>query len=140
MSQDPALVAQLAAWLAGTDIAVLELRGPDGLLRLVRSGDDVRHEIATAGDVGAVEVEPVSSPGVGVFLDRHPLRLEPAAAPGSRHAAADTLGFIRVGPVLRAVPAPCDCLVADVLVPHGSVVGYGTPLFAIVPLSPGETP
>lgn len=140
MSQDASLVAQLTAWLAGTDIAVLELRGPDGLLRIVRTGDDVRQEIVTAGEVAAGEPEPVPSPGVGVFLDRHPLRLEPSAAPGSRHAVGDALGFIRIGPVLRAVTAPSDCLVADVLVPHGTIVGYGTPLFAIVPLSPGETP
>ncbi|WP_293853641.1 acetyl-CoA carboxylase [uncultured Alsobacter sp.] len=141
MSVDPAFVAQLSTWLAATDIAVLELRGPDGTLRLVQAGSVVRSEaVSPVEDIAAAEAEVVAAPGVGVFLDRHPLRLEPAAAPGSQHAAGEPLGFLRTGPILQAVSAPCDCIVEGVLAAHGATVGFGTPLVAIVPIDTGETP
>lgn len=138
MSVDPALVAQLSAWLADTDIAVLDLAGPDGTLRLVRSGSDV--EVVPVESEMPEAARTIKADGVGVFLDRHPLRLDPIAGPGSRHAAGDTLGFLRVGPVLRAVAAPCDGEVEAVLAEPGATVGFGTPLFAIVPLTAEEAP
>lgn len=138
MSVDPAFLTRLSAWLAGTDIAVLELSGPGGTLRLVRSDSDaamVRHQSETPATVHTITAD-----GVGVFLDRHPLRLDPFAGPGTRHAAGDMLGLLRVGPVLRAVVAPCACHVDAVLAEPGAAVGFGAPLFAIVPLAAQEVP
>jgi biotin carboxyl carrier protein len=138
MTVDPRLLTQLSAWLAGTDIAVLELSGPGGALRLVRAGSDVvvvRHPSDTPAAIHTIRAD-----GVGIFLDRHPLRLDPLAGPGSRHAAGDALGFLRVGPVLRAVAAPCDCHVEAVLAEPGTTVGFGAPLFAVVPLTVQEVP
>lgn len=141
MTADPSLVAQLSAWLAATDIAVLELRGPGVTLRLARHGREILSEDPGPGEGGpATEAEVLAAAGVGVFLDRHPLHLEPIIAPGSTHAAGEPLGFLRIGPILQAVVAPCDCLVAQVLSSHGSTVGFGAPLVAIVPLAAGEVP
>jgi acetyl-CoA carboxylase biotin carboxyl carrier protein len=140
MSLDPGLVARLSAWLADTDIAILELRGPDGAVRLVQAGAAVHCEAIAPGEAVAAGADVVAAASVGVFLDRHPLHLEPAAAPGAQHAAGEALGFLRIGPVLQVVAAPCDCLVQDVLVAHETTVGFGTPLIAIVPLAAEVTP
>jgi acetyl-CoA carboxylase biotin carboxyl carrier protein len=138
MSDQAGLVTQLSAWLAETDIDLLELIGPDGTLRLVREGAHVGPEIVdpATGDADGI----VAAPTVGLFLDRHPLRLEPCAWPGSRHAAGEPLGFLRIGPVLVPVAAPAACVVHATLVPDGTVVGYGTPLLSITALVREEAP
>ncbi len=140
MGADPTLVAQLSRWLADTDITLLELRGPAGTLRLVREKDGLREE-ALAPDAAASEAtETVLAPFLGVFLVRHPLRLREAASLGHRLNKGDVIGFLRVGPTLVAVRSPCDGFMQDVLATDGATVGFGTPLFAILPLLPGVSP
>jgi biotin carboxyl carrier protein len=77
---------------------------------------------------------------VGVFLDRHPLRLQPAAPPGAEVQAGEPIGFMRIGALLRVVEAPAHGIVLDALAAHGDVVGYGAPLFAFEPFGSGTEP
>jgi acetyl-CoA carboxylase biotin carboxyl carrier protein len=123
-------IARIAAWLAATDIGLLELRGPGTALRL-------RHDGSGVG-VDAIDAEPaavraVPAPSVGVFLHRHPLRHDDLAAPGSAVVAGQALGLLQTGPLLLAVPAPADGVVQAQCVPHGTAVGYGTPLVVLLP-------
>ena len=76
--------------------------------------------------------------GIGVFLDRHPLR-EHAVAPIGAVVVADApLGFLQVGALLMAVRSPQHASVTDILAKHGQVVGYGTPLFELQPIGSNE--
>ncbi len=126
---------QLCAWLAVTDIGLLELRSPTQTLRLLH--DDTAVTIRTID--GAEEapldrlalVVRASTPGV--FLHRHPLRERAIAAIGDEILAGAPLGFLQVGPLLMPVPAPVTGTVTDVLARHGAVVGYGMPLFELQP-------
>jgi acetyl-CoA carboxylase biotin carboxyl carrier protein len=128
-------IDKLCAWLGETDIGILELAGPTRRLRLLHQGDSVAREIvgeaAATGDASSTII--VGAPAVGVFLDRHPLRLEPIAPVGADKLAGAPLGFLRVGQLLAAVAAPRDGIVMDVLVEHGTLVGYGTALFELKP-------
>jgi acetyl-CoA carboxylase biotin carboxyl carrier protein len=136
-----ALVAQLSGWLAGTDIVLFELRGPEGTLRLVRDGEQVSVELlGSEADGPEGTAEPIVAPFLGVFLARHPLRHAPATAPGTRHRRGDVIGFLRVGPALVAVHAPFDGVMQDVLASEGETVGFGATLFAMIPFGAGETP
>ncbi len=121
-------VQQLSAWLAATDIDLLELHGPGEHLCLRRDG--ARVEIvpgdALQDDPGQRAVATAAS--VGVFLHGHPLRGEALASPGTVVRAGQVLGLLQIGALLLPVTAPAEGIVQAVLVARGVTVGYGTPL------------
>jgi len=131
----PEQLRQMAAWLAGTDIGLLELRTPHGTVRLGRNGTpggEVVQLNEPAPDEGiAPEPAPtiVTASSVGVFLHAHPLHDAPAVSPGERVAAGQDLGLLRIGPLLLPVDAPVAGRVTLVHVETGHSVGYGTALF-----------
>jgi len=125
----PDQVHQIAAWLAATDIGLLELRGPALELRLRNDGGQVQ---------AAPDAPPVtaSAGSVGVFLHRHPLHETPLAPIGETVRAGQPLGLLQIGALLLPVPAPQDGVVTALPVAHSTLVGYGTPL---VELQPGSS-
>ena len=126
------LLQQLSAWLARTDIGLLELRGPGVQLRLLNDAGRVRPAPAGPGLDAPVAAVPVRAPSVGVFLPGHPLQLDALAPPGAPVAAGQVLGLLRVGALLLPVAAPCGGVVAAVHVAPGVPVGFGTHLADIV--------
>jgi len=135
-----AQIEQIAAWLAATDIGLLELRGPGQMLLLRHDGAGVEVVDVVQTDGAAAPAAPVlhtvNAPSVGVFLHRHPLREDTLAAPGSAVRAGQALGLLQVGLLLLPVLAPADATVLELLVAHGTVVGYGTQLFALQGAAP----
>ena len=131
---------QLSAWLADTDIGVLELRGPQTLLRLVRDGagggEVVQSEVS--GDVAsrAAPARPgttiVAAPTVGIVRHRHPMRDAALAPPGTRIDRGQPLALLQIGPLLVHVEAPCAGVVGRLLAPDGTAAGYGDPLIELL--------
>jgi acetyl-CoA carboxylase biotin carboxyl carrier protein len=126
------IVNRLSAWLAGTDIAVLELSGPGMSIRLRRNRATTEvetpapsaHEIATASTV-------VRAGSVGIVLHAHPLRTEPLVREGQRVVAGQTVALLKIGLILLAVQAPCAGTVSRIVAAHQAAVGYGDPLLEI---------
>lgn len=123
-------VAEIAGWLKEAGIDRLELDGPEGRLHLDR-GMSVATDTAPEPGLGSGEPETVTSPGVGVFLHRHPSREEPLAPLDEPVSAGSPLGILRIGSLLLPVPAPFAGIVAETLAPDGTLVGYGDPLIAL---------
>jgi len=141
---------QLAAWLAGTDIGLLELRTSQGHVRLRRDGAAPENyvletlqghaEAPVPAPVAASKAPPTLSAvasSVGIFLHHHPLRGTPLAPPGTEVQAGQTVGLLQIGALLLPVVAPQAGVVAALREAHGSLVGYGT---ALVELHPSMTP
>jgi acetyl-CoA carboxylase biotin carboxyl carrier protein len=128
-------VDQLCAWLARTDIGLLELKSPSQTLRLLHEGTAVA--VQTVDGAEAIRQQPpaliVRASAPGAFLCRHPLRERATIATGEEFHAGDPLGFLQVGPLLLPVLAPLAGTVTDVLARHGTIVGYGAPLFELQP-------
>jgi acetyl-CoA carboxylase biotin carboxyl carrier protein len=124
---------QIAAWLAPTNIELLELRGPDQHLCLRREGEQV---VVVAAEEGAQEDSHddgqrrlvVSAASVGIFLHGHPLCREALFRIGERVRAGQVLALLKIGALLLPVNAPQDGITLRPLVPHGASVGFGTPL------------
>lgn len=127
-------VDRLSAWLKDANLALLELRGPNATLRLVNDGASVRVVKGERSPRVAAPSITVRAPSPGIFLDRHPLHGRAIALVAADVRAGDPLGFLRIGPLLVAVPAPRAGTLTDVLVAHGTIVGYGTPLFTLQPI------
>jgi acetyl-CoA carboxylase biotin carboxyl carrier protein len=128
-------VDQLCARLASTDIGLLELRSPTQTLRLLHEGTAVA--VQTVDEADAIRQQQpallVRASAPGAFLCRHPLRERAITAIGEEFHAGDLLGFLQVGPLLLPVVAPLAGMVTDVLARHGTIVGYGAPLFELQP-------
>jgi acetyl-CoA carboxylase biotin carboxyl carrier protein len=126
---------QMAAWLADTDIGLLELRTPQGSLRLGRDpasgGKVVQLEVEAEDDEALPAQATASAPGVGVFLHAHPLHDRPVVRIGERVAVGQGLGLLRIGPLLLPVSAPAAGQVRAVCEESGTAVGFGTSLFEL---------
>jgi len=127
---------QLATWLAGTDIGLLELRTPEGTVRLGRSGTSPGEIVPLdARDDGTAPAPAVAAAAsAGVFRDGHPLHAAPLVRIGERIAAEQIVGLLQIGPLLLPVTAPLAGVVTAVRAAAGHTVGYGTALVELQPL------
>jgi acetyl-CoA carboxylase biotin carboxyl carrier protein len=131
-------VAEIAAWLAATDIDQLELTGPDGHLSLNRgnaaapfSGPASHDDGEAGGAAGSANI--VVSPSFGIFLHSHPLHETALVRPGDPVAGAQVVGLLKLGALLVPVRAPRKAVVDALLAADGSLVGFGDPLLALSP-------
>ncbi len=127
-------VAQLSAWLANTDIGLLELRTPQGILRLGRQGGDMVELPMEEEEEDEAEPVTVKASSVGLFLRTHPVATEPLARIGQRVDAGQLIGLLNIGPLLLPVSAPQAGIVDALHVESGIAVGYGAPLIDLHPL------
>ena len=124
--QDTALrIPQLAAWLADTDIGLLELNTPQGTLRLGRRGEDI---VELPAEVTEAETVSVQAPSVGMFLHSHPLATTPLVRIGEHVQTGQAVGLLQIGPLLLPVTAPQAGIVDGIHAAEGLAVGYGMPL------------
>lgn len=123
-------VRQLGRSLAGTDIALLELRAPDGQVLLWRNDvSAVEADAAEAAPTPTKATRPAAkAQSVGIFLDRHPLRASPFVRPGDAVVAGQLVGLLQVGALLLSVTAPAEGVVGTRRVAPGEAVGFGTEL------------
>jgi acetyl-CoA carboxylase biotin carboxyl carrier protein len=135
----PEQLRQMAAWLAGTDIGLLELRTPHGMVRLGRNGSPAGEVVQLNEPAPDERIAPEPAPtvvtasSVGAFLHAHPLHDAPVVRPGERVTAGQDLGLLQVGLLLLPVDAPVAGRVSLVHVETGRAVGYGTALFDLRP-------
>ena len=129
----PEEIGRLAEAARRAGVHELELSGPGTSLRL-RIEPEGGAEWAPAPppptQPQAAE-RAVRSPGVGVFHHRHPLTGEGPSEPGQRVAAEQIVGFLDVGACLRPVTAPEAGVLGAPLHEDGTLVGYGTRLYAL---------
>ena len=132
-------MAEIAAWLAATDIDCLELRGPAGHLRLRRGGEPASTPDGPAPEkvgeepVAEAKHDTMPSPGFGVFRHAHPLHETALVRAGERVTVGQVLGFLQIGALLIPIRAPREGVVSAVLARDGSLVGYGDPLLEFSP-------
>jgi len=126
------LVGQLAAWLADTDIELLELRTSTHSIQLHRDASGIISETAPCEPAVGPGLD-VTAPSLGIFVHRHPLRDSALVRAGQAVRAGEPLGLLRIGALLLPVPAPADGVLLDVLIEDGTTVGFGAVLARLRP-------
>ena len=134
-------IAEIASWLSAAGIDTCKLTGPDYHVCLRRRAAEPSIVLGSAGAAseaaGAKKTrhQLIVSPGVGRFLHAHPVHEAPLVGTNEPVTTGQPLGLLQVGPILLPVVAPRDGIVAEILAPDASLVGYGDPLVALY-LSP----
>ncbi|PMS33268.1 acetyl-CoA carboxylase biotin carboxyl carrier protein [Trinickia symbiotica] len=142
-------IRQITAWLAASDIGFIEVSKSGATVRLKvddghRSGKGTLAEPSAAsasatrtGSTQYARTQAVSvmAKTVAVFLAAHPAHSTPLVEAGARVGQGDVIGLLQIAHLCVPVVAPVAGVVTQPLVAHGVTVGYGTPLFEIVPIA-----
>jgi acetyl-CoA carboxylase biotin carboxyl carrier protein len=75
----------------------------------------------------------VLSPGVGMFVARHPLMPREMTAIGDSRQRGECVALIKIGMIYRPVLAPCAGKIVKRMCRPGDLVDYNRPLFLMQP-------
>lgn len=87
--------------------------------------------MAPAEAAAEAEGSAIKAPLVGTFYAAASPEAGPFVKAGDRVKKNDTVCIIEAMKMMSEVPAPCDCVIDEVLVDNGELVGYDQPLFRI---------
>jgi acetyl-CoA carboxylase biotin carboxyl carrier protein len=126
-------IERLAALCARAGIGQIELAHADFSLRLRLEAAAAAEKPPAAATTPKTEraFRGARAPGVGVFRIDHPTIGRPVAEPGQAVKKGDAVGVLQIGAILKLVVAPADGVLGAALVEDGTVVGFGTPLYAL---------
>jgi acetyl-CoA carboxylase biotin carboxyl carrier protein len=129
-------LGQLVRWLEEARTGALEIESDNYRLRMTlrpdtTQADPISVTIDDGEGHGAGVVVAANLPGI--FLLRHPQRATPIVPLGAVVRAGDLVGLIQVGALYAPVIAASEGRVARILAVPQTLVGFGTPLFEIVP-------
>ena len=75
----------------------------------------------------------ISAPLVGTYYAAPAPEQPPFVAAGDRVKKGQTVCLIEAMKMMSEVPAPCDCVIEEVLKANGELVAFGEPLFRYRP-------
>jgi acetyl-CoA carboxylase biotin carboxyl carrier protein len=125
-------IAEIIARSRAANLTAVEYQAGGSFLRLRWTSGGVERDEERAGLEPEETSTVVTAPCSGVFRLAHPERAHlplPASA-----VQGEIIGYLQVGPCLRAVEAPCPGNLR-LRVEENRLVGYGEPLFEIEPRS-----
>lgn len=77
--------------------------------------------------------ETISAPLVGIFYAAPAPDRPPFVSAGDRVEKGQTVCLIEAMKMMSEVPAPCDCVIEEVVKANGELVSFGEPLFRCRP-------
>ena len=75
----------------------------------------------------------IDAPLAGVFYAACAPGEAPYVREGDRVKQGDTVCLMEAMKMISEIPAPCDCIITQVLKENGELAGYGEPLFGYRP-------
>ena len=129
----PEQVAQLGDLLRRDGMRTLHLQTAKG--RFAVTLGEAELVPTSLAQSASYQGETVCAATVGEFLTGHPSRPGPLVRQGARVSPGDMLGLVRTGlvfaPVILPTMDPRPATLTRILLPAGTLVGYGTPLFEL---------
>lgn len=84
---------------------------------------------APAASAPAQEIPAITAPLVGTYYAASAPDQAPFVAAGDRVSKGQTVCLIEAMKMMSEVPAPCDCVIEEILKSNGDLVAFGEPLF-----------
>lgn len=84
---------------------------------------------AEAPAASAPEAPAITAPLVGTYYTASAPDQPPFVAVGDRVSKGQTVCLIEAMKMMSEVPAPCDCVIEEILKANGELVAFGEPLF-----------
>lgn len=81
----------------------------------------------------AEEAPAITAPLVGTYYAASAPDQAPFVAAGDKVSKGQTVCLIEAMKMMSEVPAPCDCVIEEVLKANGELVSFGEPLFRYKP-------
>ena len=128
----------LLARFEGSSLSKLKLSTQEFTIELERAVSAPAAPVipaAAAAPAAPVSAEPegdaITAPMVGTFYTAPTPDQPPFVQVGDRVKKGDPLCLLEAMKMMSEVPAPCDCVIEEVLSASGELVGFGQPLFRI---------
>lgn len=129
-------IFELLARFEASSLQNMKLSRGDFSLELTR-GAAAASVPAAAPVVTATPTAPaddtITAPLVGVFYAAPAPGEAPYVSVGDRVSKGQTLCLMEAMKMLSEVPAPCDCIITQVLKENGTLAAFGEPLFRCKP-------
>lgn len=131
-------IYELMARFDGSGLQRLKLSRGDFKIELEKAAPVVTAAVpasaAPAAAPGKVEETPViSAPLVGTFYAAPAPEQPPFVMPGDRVKKGQTVCLIEAMKTMVEVPAPCDCVIEEVLKANGELAAFGEALMRCKP-------
>lgn len=75
----------------------------------------------------------ITAPLVGTYYEAASPGAKPFVAVGDRVQKGQTVCLIEAMKMISEIPAPCDCVITEILKENGSMAAFGEPLFRYQP-------
>ena len=123
-------------YVQGEERLVLEKAAPGAAAVTAPAAPAVQAPVSAApgpvpAPAPAEEGAVIKAPLVGTFYTAASPEAEPFVRVGDRVKKNGTVCIIEAMKMMSEVPAPCDCVIEEVLVENGDLIGYDQPLFRI---------
>ena len=79
------------------------------------------------------KAQTIDAPLVGTFYAAPAPDQPPFVSPGARVSKGQTVCLLEAMKMMSEVPAPCDCVIEEVLKADGQLAAFGDPLFRYTP-------
>lgn len=109
------------------DFSIELSRGSAGTAAPAACGENTAPSSAPQGG------ETISAPLVGVFYTAPAPDRPPFVSVGDRVEKGQTVCLIEAMKMMSEVPAPCNCVIEEVVKANGELVSFGEPLFRCRP-------
>jgi acetyl-CoA carboxylase biotin carboxyl carrier protein len=133
MSAELHTIATIIDLLRAHNIAHFEFRSGSTQFKWTQNPADQADSGPTEPLTDDPRLKEVLSPGVGMFVARHPLMPHEMTKIGDSRQRGECVALIKIGMIYRPVLAPCDGKIVKRMCRPGDLVDYGRPLFLMQP-------
>ena len=129
-------IMELIDHFAGSGLQSMKLAQEGVSLALHRGAAAAKPEVRSAEIMPVPEeapeaVDAITAPLAGIFYAAPAPDQPPFVTVGARVKKGQTVCLLEAMKMMSEVPAPADCIIEEVLVKDGELVGFDAPMFRI---------
>lgn len=126
-------IYDLIARFETSPVHTMKLSSGDFSLELSKGGGACPSPAPLPSSPAAKNAPAITAPLVGTYYAASAPDAPPFAAVGDKVKKGQTVCLIEAMKMISEIPAPCDCIITEILKENGSLAAYNEPLFRYEP-------